>query len=230
VAAPVSEDSFWTFIAASIGFLKEPRESYFYPPEEEASAEGVLRAIAERGSDLLSIIIPDEKVDVPDILWGQLYKAERVLKGLLERWGFRVLRSTVWSDEASKHILIYELETARLPEIEKHMGPPVEVAEHSERFLRKHLGSEETISGPWIEEGRWWILSKRKWTKAEELLTHHLEIDGGRDIGVPKRLTRRIRGAFQILLKEEIEPHLQGDFLSFLHSFLRGRASWLSQD
>lgn len=228
VAAPVSEDSFWTFVAASRGFLKEPEELYFYPPDIETSTGEVLEAVRRRGSDLLFIVIPDREVDVPDILWGQLYKAKKILEGLLERWGFKVLRSAVWSDETSRHILLYELETSRLPEIERHMGPPVEVIEHSERFLRRHLDSPETLSGPWIEEGRWWILTRRRWTKAEELLTHHLEVDGGRDIGIPKRLSKRIREEFKILLNDEIELQLEGEFLRFLHLFLKGRASWHS--
>jgi len=228
VAAPVSEDSFWSFIAASRGFLRAPSEIYFYPREEKPTAQEVLEALRHRGSDLLFLVIPDRDVDVPDILWGQLYKAERALRGLLERWGFKVLRSSAWSDEASRHILIYELETATLPSVEKHMGPPVEVVEHSERFLRKHLGSAETLSGPWIEDGRWWILTRRRWTKADELLRHHLEVDGGRGIGVPKRLSRRIREEFSLLLNEGIEPYLEGEFIGFLHRFLRGRASWLN--
>ncbi len=227
VAAPVSEDSFWSFVAASRRFLREPRETYFYPGEERPTAEEVLEALRLRGSDLLFVVIPDSDVDVPDILWGQLYKAERALRGLLERWGFGVLRSAAWSDEASRHILIYELESAELPSVEKHMGPPVEVVEHSDRFLRKHLGSEGLISGPWIEDGRWWILTRRRWTEALELLRHHLEVDGGRGIGVPKRLSRRMREGFSLLLNDEIEPYLEGDFIGFLNQFLRGRPSWL---
>ena len=226
VASAVSDTALWTFAAAARAFLKEPAEGFFYPEEAVVDASALLDALDRRDSNLLFVVVQDEDVDVPDILWGQLYKAERVIANLLAERKFRVIRSAAWSDEASKHILVFELESATIPGVERQMGPPVEMAESSERFLKAHLGAYSTVSGPWIEGRRWWAETRRRQTDASLVLTDALR-DGGRGVGVPRRLSRKIAQGYEILVDGEVSRYLQGGFARFLNGFLKGRPDWL---
>lgn len=225
VASAVSETSAWTFTAAARAFLKNPREVFFFH-EGGTDQAPLLETLRGRDPPILFLLIPDRSPPVPDILWGQLYKAERALSSLLERMGFKVLRSSSWSDEASMHILIFELEGVEIPSTMRFMGPPVDMVEDSERFLRAHLGSESTVSGPWIEDGRWWVNMKRKYTDARLLLEERLR-GGGREIGIPRILNDRIRDGFEILMNEEVKGAVGGEFTRFLADFIRGRPIWL---
>jgi len=225
-ASAVSDTSMWTFAATSRAFLREPGEAFFFPEEGEADVEGVLESLLGRGSNILFVSVLDDDADVPDVLWGQLYKAERAFSNLLVEKGFSLIRSGIWSDETSRHILVFELEAAVLPELVRFRGPPVELAEDSDRFLRAHLGAEATVSGPWIEGRRWWVEKRRRQRDARLLLERALR-DGGVGTGVPRRLSLKIARGLQVLLDDEISAHLAGGFARYMDRFLKGRPDWL---
>ena len=225
-ASAVSETVFWTFVAAVRAFLAEPSEGFFYPDVGRVDVSELIGGLEARGIDLLFVVAEDEDVDVPDVLWGQLYRTERALAGLLTDGGFTVFRSAVWSDESTRHVLVFELERAVLPAVVKRMGPPVRMARDGERFLRAHMGAEETVSGPWIEGDRWWVETRRRETEARELVNSALS-EGGRDIGISRRLGEKIRRAHAVLVGGEIAPHLDSGFAGFLDRFLKGRPGWL---
>lgn len=226
VASAVSDTAMWTFAAAARAFLKRPAEKFFYPEEGAVDASALIETLGRRDSNLLFVVVEDSEVDIPDILWGQLYKAEKAIANLLGKQEFRVIRSAAWSDEASRHILVFELESAAISGVVRLMGPPVEMAESSERFLRAHLGARSTISGPWIEGRRWWVETRRRQMDALHLLASTLR-DGGRSIGVPRRLGGKIARGHEVLMDGEVSGHLQGGFARFLDSFLKGRPGWL---
>jgi tRNA nucleotidyltransferase (CCA-adding enzyme) len=226
VASAVSETAFWTLTVAARAFIRGPDEAFFYPRESAVDVPKLLGDIRGRGSGLLFVVFDDERVGVPDVLWGQLYKTERALNGLLAKSGFRVFRSAVWSDESTRHIIVFELESAALPGTMKRIGPPVSMPEDSERFVRAHLGAEETVSGPWIEGGRWWVETRRPETSARGLIAEMLR-DGGGGIGISRKLMRKIGGGYKVLLGEEIGGCLVPGFSGFLDRFLRGRPAWL---
>lgn len=226
VASAVSDTAMWTFTAAARAFLGKPRENFFYPEEAHVDIHDLLERIRGHSLSLLFVVVEDWQVDVPDVLWGQLYKAEKVLADHLGRADFHVFRSAVWSDEASRHILVFEFESATLPAIVKRMGPPIEMAENSEQFIKAHLGEETTITGPWIEGDRWWVGIRRPETSARGLVASMLR-DGGRDIGISRRLSEKMRDGLGVLMDEEVGDYLDTDFAGFLDRFLKGRPGWL---
>ncbi len=226
VASAVSETSFWTFVAAARAFLGESGERFFEPGEEEVDSRQLVKEIEEWKSALLFLVIDDDDVDVPDVLWGQLYRTERALRRLLEKHGFGVMRSAAWSDESSRHFLVFELESAVLSSVVKRVGPPVEMEEDGDRFLKEHLGAVETVSGPWIEGDRWWVEVRRPKPDVRRLLSSALE-DGGKGTGISRKLIGKIRRGHRVLLDEEIVGFLDSGFAGFLDRFLKGRPAWL---
>jgi tRNA nucleotidyltransferase (CCA-adding enzyme) len=226
VASAVSETSFWKLTAAARAYLKEPRRVFFFPDVVPVEIPRLLDEIRERESSLIFVVVEDGEVEVPDILWGQLYKSERAISGFLENSDFGVMRSAVWSDEARRHVLVFELEEAVLPGVVRRMGPPVGMEESGRRFVESHKGAEDTVSGPWMEGRRWWVEVRRPDSDARGLLSKVLG-DGGREIGVSRGIGERMRGGFAVLIGDEIEEFLEPDLAVFLKKFLRGRPGWL---
>ena len=115
-----------------------------------------------------------------------------------------------------------------LPNIKKHLGPPLEREEESENFLAKYAGNPQVVSGPYIEDGRWIVVVPRKTTDAAALLKEKLR-DGGKNSGVAELIVQSIRKKHKILVNAEIaELYFENrDFAEFLTDFLEGKPFWL---
>jgi tRNA nucleotidyltransferase (CCA-adding enzyme) len=226
VASAVSETRFWEFSAAASVFLERPRWEFFYPEEGEVDVDELLERVRDHGFDLVFLIVGDGEAEVPDVLWGQLNKSERALVAALGDAGFSVVRSGVWSDEASSHVFVFELESATLPDFVRRMGPPVRMVEGVRQFLDAHTDSEETVVGPWVEGDRWWVVTERGSRKARAALGTFL-VNGGRGVGVSKGIAERVSKSFRVLRGGEVEEELTPDFATYLDGFLRGRPGWL---
>ncbi|MEM3627955.1 MAG: CCA tRNA nucleotidyltransferase [Candidatus Bathyarchaeia archaeon] len=228
VASAVQPQKLYTLIAASRSFLKNPSIGFFYPPEKQALTIRELKEeFRKRGS--ATIFITFGKVDaVPDVLWGQLYKTQRSLGKLLQLNDFKVLRQTAWSDEKTLNTFIFELEQQTLPQTKKHLGPPMEKTRECENFLKKYVENVETISGPYIEDGRWVVEIRRRCTDAVSLLKEKLK-DGGRSAGVAEEISKKMREELKILVNDEIADIYtrNKEFAKFLTDFLSGKPHWL---
>ena len=183
--------------------------------------------LANRGSSIVFLVI-DQVSAVPDVLWGQLYRTKRSLHKLIELNDYKILKDTVWSNEKTLSIFIFELEQQVLPNIKKHLGPPLEREAECENFLAKYAGNENVISGPYIEDGRWIVEVPRKTTDAVALLKEKLA-DGGKNAGVAELIAKSIRKNHKILVNDEITELYEenADFAEFLTDFLSGKPFWL---
>jgi tRNA nucleotidyltransferase (CCA-adding enzyme) len=224
-ASAVSETSMWSFVAAAQRFIEKPTERFFFPLTVEASNGELLLLLDERGLDTLFLVMEDHKPDVPDILWGQLKKTEKSLGRYLREKGFQVIRTDVWSDERFRHIIVLELESARLPDVVKQVGPPIYMAEDAERFKKLYTGAATTVAGPGVEGDRWWVTVKRQTPEAVTCLRRAFT-DGGVEIGIPRKFSANIRKA-NILTNSEVAEYLEDDFKNHLHRFISGRPAWL---
>lgn len=181
VAAAVSIDSFSIFIHKSRNFLERSDIHYFFPTQSRPiSKDELMMKINERETDMITINfdLPDI---VDDILFPQLYKAERSIVNMLERNNFSVLRSGVWSKNC-KGVILLEMRVSKLPKIKKHTGPPV-TSKHSERFIQRH--EKERI---YIEDGRYIAEINRKYEEARDLLMERI---------VSCRLGKNIRASIE---------------------------------
>ena len=225
VASAVTETVLWTFVAAARAFVEKPERKFFVPVIRDVP-DDLPKQLAERGVDVIFVHVPDRDPPVPDTLWGQLYKTEKAFGRALGERGFKVLRSATWSDEEKRHIFVYEIESMVLPPVVKKMGPPVSLLKDSKDFLNAYMGSQEVVSGPGIEGGRWWVEVKRKNALSRVDLKKTLVRDC-EEHGVPKRLAAILRKHGSVMINDEIEAQLTGRFTSFLEDFLRGRPDWL---
>lgn len=229
VASSVLPQKLQEFEAASREFLKRPNVDFFYPPPTIAITPSVLRGnLAQRGSTL--VFVAFGKVEaVPDVLWGQLYKTQRSLRKMLQINNFETLRDVAWSDEETLNMFVFDVGQRRLSGIRKHLGPPLDHTRECDSFLAKHTNGKETISGPYLEAGRWMVLLRRKYTDVVQLLKDKLS-GGGRNAGVAEAISLVIREDFKVLVNDEIIGIYEenGPFAEFLTEFLKGKHRWLS--
>jgi tRNA nucleotidyltransferase (CCA-adding enzyme) len=230
VASAVRKKRLYDFIAAAQEFLKKPSLEFFYPPETvPLSAERMRQELKKRVSKIVFVVFG--RVDaVPDVLWGQLYKSQRSLRKLVELNDFRVLRELAWSNEKDLNMFVFELEHCCIPLVKLHLGPPLDKESECQKFIAKHVGKTETISGPYVEDGRWVVLVQRKFTDACDLLRQKLN-GGGKNAGVAEQISQVLNKGFNIFLNEDIIGVYVKDreFAAFLTDFLSGRPKWLSR-
>jgi len=229
VAAAVKKERFYEFIAASRQFLKSPNIRFFYPPKRETlKLTELTERIKSRGTAIVALSFSGVDA-VPDVLWGQLFRSQKALRKLIEQHQFKVLRDTAWSNEKELNVFIFELEHRILPAIKRHMGPPISKKEDCERFLRKHLGAESTLSGPRIEDGCWVVEVKRKHTDVAGLLKQKLK-DSKEEVGLPEQVSRAVSETVNVSVNSEVTELYKSsrEFAEFFTEYLEGKPKWLT--
>jgi tRNA nucleotidyltransferase (CCA-adding enzyme) len=228
VASAVQPQKLYTLVAAARAFLKTPDTRFFYPPKTTALTPKALAGELENRGGAL-IFLPLGNVEaVPDVLWGQLYKTQRALRKLAELNDFKVLRDAVWSDEKTLSVFIFELEQRILPSVKKHFGPPLKHEKECEKFLSKYASNGGVVSGPYVEDGRWVVELRRRFTDVVELLKETLG-GGGRNIGVAELMSQTFKNKLAVLVNSEVLEFYRGNsgFAEFLTGFLSGKPFWL---
>jgi tRNA nucleotidyltransferase (CCA-adding enzyme) len=230
MASAVRKERLDEFIAASRAFLETSYRRFFNPPKTKPlSPERIANLMIDRDSTIVFVKLGRVNA-VPDILWGQLYKTQRALRNLLLQNDFVILRDSVWSNEGDINVLVFEVEHLQLPAVKKHLGPPLERTKECSDFLRKHLATPDTFSGPMLQNGRWVVETRRKIIEADELLEQSLK-DGGRRIGVAEEIAKAARENFEILT-DDVVLNLyatNGDFAEFLTNYYEGKPRWLKE-
>ena len=172
-------------------------------------------------------VVVGELSAVPDVLWGQLYRSKRSLSKLLEMNDFVVLRDAVWSNEKNFSVFVFELEQNVLPNVKKHLGPPLSRRVECDKFIAKYVADTSVLSGPYIEQGRWVVELPRKCIDAAALLKEKLS-DGGKN-AVAELVADAIKTDLKVLLDNEVlrlyTEH--SDFAVFLTQFMAGKPFWL---
>ncbi|MCX8197270.1 MAG: CCA tRNA nucleotidyltransferase [Candidatus Micrarchaeota archaeon] len=185
VAAVVAQTSLSRFIFSARKFLQSPSVRFFFPQRKSFSPLQIKKEIRARGSCCLLASFPAPHV-VPDVLWPQLKKTTQALAQRLGERGFRVFGYYHWSDGAECAIFI-ELESRRLPSVQKLVGPSIYFAKDTEAFIKKHSSALNIH----LEHDRVVAIERRKTVDALSALAE--ECKAGR--GVPAHMKDRLKGA-----------------------------------
>lgn len=232
VAAALTLDRMFQFVAASRLFLKEPDLEFFFPnPIQPLSDHELREQFAKRKSALilLEFAAPDQ---VEDVVFPQLRKAEQSVRALLDRNGFSVLRSDAdWhrgvppemgemagsenSELCGVIRMLFELEVASLPRVERRVGPPVWEAEHAKKFVSSH---PEPLSGPYVEDGRLVVEVARKFVEASELLRSQMA-----SLSLGRHLGPELRRGYKIYVGQEILKIGDLEFRAFMARYFSAR-------
>lgn len=218
VASAVSAKNFYLFKELAQNFLATPSMEFFYPKRIRPMSESELRRkIKSRQTELLVVKFKPPEV-VPDILWPQLRRFASRLKSILEEYEFKVITTDVWSDESKLAAVLFEMEIARLPAVQKRIGPPIFDKDDSERFLKKYAG--KALVGPYVENNRWCVEVKRRWQTAKEKLVDTLskDIEVLKAKGIPGYVAEELAKGFKVLELQQIVRlgKKEADFSIFL--------------
>ena len=96
------------------------------------------------------------------------------LSAVLKDQGFAVLGSGAFC--GSTCLLVFELETWSLPQVRKVIGPPIQVENRAQEFLKKYRAGRV-----WVEGRNWTAEVDRTYLEARDLIRATLK-------GTPKKL------------------------------------------
>jgi tRNA nucleotidyltransferase (CCA-adding enzyme) len=213
VAAALSLDNFCMFIDCCREFLKSPELRFFFPacllPLKDSE---ILERLESRKSAQLAVVFKTPDV-VEDVLYPQLYKMELAVAALLKEYDFQVIKTGVWSGKIETAITL-ELISGTLPNIKKHIGPPVWVKEHAEKFKEKYEGAEDVFGG-YIEDGKYVFEIRRKYPTAKGLLKNQLI-----NCSLGKQVHQSVNEGFEIVENAEIRRLKNLDLRVFLRKWL----------
>jgi tRNA nucleotidyltransferase (CCA-adding enzyme) len=214
VAAALTLDKMLQFSAASRCFLRDPGLDHFFPQEIAPISDEMLhRQIWDRGSCFILLDFAAPPV-VDDVLFPQLRKAEESATSLLEKNGFRLLRSDVGSGDGRAYML-FELEVWELPRVQSRLGPAAWEEEHLSRFVAAH---PRALSGPYITKGRAAVEIPRRYTTARDLLERELQ-----NLSLGKHLSASVGQGYCIYVGPELAEKRNPEFRIFLAGYLRAR-------
>ena len=230
LGAAVRSTQLWTFVAAARTFLNKPSAAFFAERTIKPLRNlEYYRLVKSRGSSIICIAMGNIDA-VVDVVWSQLFRTQRALAHLLENNDFEIIRSASWTDERKLSALLFELELSQLSHSKRRRGPPINRTAESSSFLSKHMREKDTVSGPWIEEGRWFVQKKRTVASARTLLTSTLHT-GGANVGVASLIIPAFKKKARILEGDDIGRLISTnhEFAKFMKAFLDGRPAWLAR-
>ena len=213
VTAALSPENFFRFKKIAREFLKNPKTSYFSKKRIKPITPNELKkVIEERGTELLLIKFKPPAV-LPDILWPQLRKFAERLQNILEerKYEFKVLRRDVFTDERKIALVLMEMEVAKLPKIQKRIGPSIFDLDDSERFLKKY--SRIAVTGPFVEGTNWCVEIRRKFLTAKEKIIDSLKkpTETLKAKGIPSHIAEEIAKDFEIIDGKEIFREIESN-------------------
>ncbi len=167
VASALSRENLKLFITAATSYLTAPRAEYFFPKPVKPMTAVQLKAKLKTNPNTILGLAFDTPELVPDILHGQLRKSLKGIQRLLASEGFGVIHAKYFSDHDT--LLLFELETAKLPELETHAGPP-EGHKNVKDFLSKWNSAAATKGKPYLKDKRWYVELHREFTTPIEML------------------------------------------------------------
>ncbi len=217
VASPVSLDTLAFTIQAAREYLRKPRMTFFFPnPPDVLSRQRLEGLMRDRETTVMGVRFPVFH-DNADVVHGQLRKALRAITRMCNRSGFPVLHG--------KHavlgkycLLLFEFEVSQLPMVYVHHGPRVGEGNEAE-FWEKWSESEQTLVGPYLEDGCWRVDVIRSHTRVEDLL--HEEVPR---LNLGKHINKEAAGGLDIMTPQDLMHKM---YRPTLTRFFMRTPSWM---
>lgn len=215
VAAALSLQKMSEFVAASRNFIKDQSPLYFETIEPRYDINSILEEFSIRGTKTL--ILSFKAPDIPaDALYPQIKKTEKSIVQLAHRNGFQTFGSDYWTDETERILILLEFNIWKLPNIDKHYGPPIWSKDHQYKFLEKYKDNA------WLEDDIWVAEIKRDYTNAKSLLEYALSENNINLLKFGKHIKdeiinqHEIKDLLEVLKLETVDKEV----LKFLYSYL----------
>lgn len=222
VAAALTTQKMAEFIVSSRNFLKYPKIEYFNVVNHCSDINAIKNKFNVRGTKTFLICFNPPKIPA-DAIYPQLKKTEISLSSKLDLEGFKVFKSSYWTDESKIAFIILELGVWSIPSYKNHEGPKVWDELHQERFLSKY-GNEA-----WVEDDRWMVKVPQNNNSVEIMLEFFLKKENIHHLRIGKHLKDAILKNNQIIEMKEFlsTENISKELLEFLDDFLNpGQNLW----
>ncbi|AAT43120.1 CCA tRNA nucleotidyltransferase [Picrophilus oshimae] len=147
--AAVSLENLSRMKIASKLFLLNKNESFFYPRE-------ISPRYHKRGTCIYIITLKRPDI-IDDIIYPQVFRFERQIFNIADRYGFMPVSSEINVDNNIE--ILIELQRDVLPDVSKHAGPPVD-SDESINFI--NVWKDRALRGPYIERDRLYVDSETR--------------------------------------------------------------------
>ncbi len=179
--AAVSLENLSRMKIASRLFLLYKDESFFYPKDENPRYHN-------RGTCIYIITLKRPDI-IDDIIYPQVFKFERQIFNIADRYGFMPVSSEVSVDKNIE--ILIEMQRDRLPDVSKHAGPPVD---NDEAINFINVWKEKAVRGPYIENDRLYVDSETVIKTFNDALNNELKrIDIGKNLNPLKNNIKIIK-------------------------------------
>ncbi len=215
VASALSEENFAVFIHACREYDKEPKIEFFFPkkPTPKPLAE-ITNIIEKRKSTLLGITFETPHT-LSDILHSQIRKSLKSMVKFYESFGFSIIDKEYFVNE--EVMLLFEFEVYHLPTVKLHRGPPI-WHENAKDFLNKWTASPNTLRGPYIKDGNWYVDIKREYLDPKSLIEAKLET-----LSLGSHINGSMKKGYRILVGSDL---LEDGYAPWLTQFFDKKFSW----
>jgi tRNA nucleotidyltransferase (CCA-adding enzyme) len=212
VSASVSLSRMFEFVEMARGFLEHPGEEFFIIPDPESiSREALSAALEVRGTCLCAVTFATPPF-IEDVVVPQLRRSLEGTCHLLERSGFMVNRADACMGE-EQCLLLFELLAPSVAHVRRHIGPPLSSQENAEKFQKKYSDPSLSITGPYIEDGRYVVEVLRQFTTPETLLGSDLLLS----VSHGKHVRRSLKKGWQVRLGGDCWSE---EFAEFFNKFM----------
>lgn len=185
LAAAISEENVGRFVLTARAFQEKPSMRFFKSRKT---------AITKRHWNNVLTVKFAYKARSPDVIWGQIKRANATLSTQLDLAGFNVVRSGSFTDQKTDAFLFFLLEEAEISKTYQKNGPEYFRKDSTRGFVSKNLANTELM---WVGRDRRIVsLEKRKFTNAEKFLADFLK--NNLQTGIPKGLQGDFKRGFKI--------------------------------
>ena len=209
VAAALRLDKMAQFIQSARNFIfSDNKEDYFYPIEKNLNKQNILNEFKKRNSDLIAFRfnIPDMPLDT---LHPQLRKTCESLERKLNDKEFNVFKADYWSDEIINCVILLEMASSKLNDVEINKGPKVFINKACENFAKKY-GRENC----YVQDDYLVHMQKREFVSATDFISHIFTKEHINLIKVGKNLRNNLINTFEFIDVEDIDLKFLDDFLN----------------
>ncbi len=169
VASAVSKEKYDLFIKACKEYSKKPRITFFFPEKTKPwTLKKIKEQIKKQNHRYIGITLTKPDV-IPENLYPQIRKATRSIRESCERNNFKIYK-TAFHLENKKILIIIETEKQPLPKTMIHVGPPVELKENAEDFIKKWENNKRIVKKPYKKNGKFYVEIKREYIQLNKYL------------------------------------------------------------
>jgi len=218
VAAAVTMTKYAEFCELARAYQQHPGMQFFEISASKSIAyDAFVSSLIARGTSMVALTFKTPEL-VPDTIVPQLKKSTASIRAMLEDVDFQVLRTGYFMG-TKESMLLFELTGLNLPAFMLRDGPPVWNPENAAKFVEKYQNTADPLAGPWVQDGRWYTETPRKYRSAVSLLEDSAKVLSG---ALGKHVRQSMEEGYQVLVNDAIwsEP-----VSAFLYGYMSNRAS-----